>query len=281
MVDPLPFGSIFRVEYLPAPCRSNRQNASTYCRERWTCSFCVPCYSAPPTATKSPSTFGKPPRTCCKSSTGRSTLPYTGWNVKAGSRPGGKPPRTATGNSSITGSRQPGRSSSWPRNRTGRGWPRPPPAGWGPRRGRSHEQTRGRPGARASRPPGTGGRGTAGGGRVRGGVPLGRTARVRQCRADEGRRALGLGLDAAGTVRGRRALCAAHHAPEPRADCRGRAVPGVSNCAEITWSVRPWDNPVVPLAVKLRLLHVQPCHLLVWYFDACWIDLRIKAGLDT
>src|ERR1017187_8763078 len=55
----------------------------------------------------------------------------------------------------------------------------------------------------------------------------------------------------------------------------------LSNCAEITWSVRPWENPVVPLAVKLRLLHVQPCHLLVWYFDACWIDLRIKAGLDT
>src|ERR1019366_1834145 len=55
----------------------------------------------------------------------------------------------------------------------------------------------------------------------------------------------------------------------------------LSNCAEITWSVRPWDNSVVPLAVKLRLLHVQPCHLLVWYFDACWIDLRIKAGLDT
>ena len=55
----------------------------------------------------------------------------------------------------------------------------------------------------------------------------------------------------------------------------------LSNCAEITWSVRPWENPLVPLAVKLRLLHVQPCHLLVWYFDACWIDLRIKAGLDT
>ena len=55
----------------------------------------------------------------------------------------------------------------------------------------------------------------------------------------------------------------------------------VSKRAEITWSIRPWKNPVIPLAVELRLLHVQPFHNLVWDFYSCWIDLRIKAGLDS
>src|ERR1019366_4283430 len=55
----------------------------------------------------------------------------------------------------------------------------------------------------------------------------------------------------------------------------------VSKRAEITWSIRPWKNPVVPLAVELRLLHVQPFHNLVWDFYSCWIDLRIKASLDS
>jgi hypothetical protein len=55
----------------------------------------------------------------------------------------------------------------------------------------------------------------------------------------------------------------------------------LSKRAEITWSIRPWKNPVVPLAVELRLLHVQPFHNLVWDFYSCWIDLRIKASLDS
>src|ERR1019366_6838578 len=69
--------------------------------------------------------------------------------------------------------------------------------------------------------------------------------------------------------------------------CSGERTPSarpaalVSKRAEITWSIRPWKNPVVPLAVELRLLHVQPFHNLVWDFYSCWIDLRIKASLDS
>src|ERR1019366_7476706 len=61
----------------------------------------------------------------------------------------------------------------------------------------------------------------------------------------------------------------------------GPAFRRLSKRAEITWSIRPWKNPVIPLAVELRLLHVQPFHNLVWDFYSCWIDLRIKAGLNS
>ena len=55
----------------------------------------------------------------------------------------------------------------------------------------------------------------------------------------------------------------------------------VRNGATITWSSRSGENAVIPLAVERGLLQVEPCHLLIWDCDACWIDRRIKLGLDS
>ena len=65
----------------------------------------------PLTGTKSPGTSSAPRMTCCRLSMGRFTRRSIAWSAKAGSRRGGKCPKTGSASSNITDSRRLAKSS--------------------------------------------------------------------------------------------------------------------------------------------------------------------------
>src|ERR1017187_5971173 len=52
-----------------------------------------------------------------------------------------------------------------------------------------------------------------------------------------------------------------------------------SSCLEP--SIAPYRDTKPPKCPAFSANQLQPFHHLVWDFDTCWVDLRIKAGLDS